>query len=54
MPGHPFTEIRELYSYRGSLWIGTLTSGCFYLDEPPGKEAAVHPFKIKAGVLDVL
>ncbi|HQW92275.1 MAG TPA: two-component regulator propeller domain-containing protein [Ferruginibacter sp.] len=49
LPGHPFTEIRELYSYRGSLWIGTLTSGCFYLDEPPGKEAAVHPFKIKAG-----
>ncbi len=49
LPGYPFSEIKELFSYRGSLWIGTLTSGCFYIDEQPRNKAFGHSFKINIG-----
>lgn len=33
LAGHAFPEIKEMYSYDKKLWIGTLSGGCFYVDE---------------------
>lgn len=38
---YPFSEIRELYSYRNVLWIGTSTQGCFYI-EHVDRDPVVH------------
>jgi ligand-binding sensor domain-containing protein len=43
-PEYSFAEIRELFSYRNKLWIGTLTKGCFYMDVADGN---IKPFKIQ-------
>ncbi|MEO6540194.1 MAG: histidine kinase, partial [Ferruginibacter sp.] len=43
-PEYSFAEIKELFSYRDKLWIGTLTKGCFYMD---GSDGDIHPFKIQ-------
>jgi len=43
-PEYRFAEIKELFSYRDKLWIGTLTKGCFYMD---GAEGNIQPFKIQ-------
>ncbi|MEO7306518.1 MAG: two-component regulator propeller domain-containing protein, partial [Ferruginibacter sp.] len=43
-PEYSFAEIKELFSYRDKLWIGTLTKGCFYMD---GADGNIHPFKIQ-------
>lgn len=45
LSGYIFPDIKELFSYRGSLWIGTQAEGCFYIDGIPGATASVHPFK---------
>ncbi|HEX2683268.1 MAG TPA: two-component regulator propeller domain-containing protein, partial [Ferruginibacter sp.] len=41
-PEYNFAEIKELISYRDKLWIGTLTKGCFYMDDE-----TIRPFKIQ-------
>jgi ligand-binding sensor domain-containing protein/anti-sigma regulatory factor (Ser/Thr protein kinase) len=33
MAGHALPEIKEMFSYDGKLWIGTLSGGCFYIDK---------------------
>jgi len=37
---YQFPQIRELYSYNNALWIGTMTAGCLYINDPvPAKES---------------
>jgi len=41
LPFHPdyiFPQIRELYSYRHALWIGTMAEGCLYITNPVYKK----------------
>ncbi|WP_236979330.1 ligand-binding sensor domain-containing protein [Membranihabitans maritimus] len=42
--GVNFSEIKELYSFRDRLWIGTYTKGCFYM-EGFGREGTVKRFE---------
>ncbi|OJW40775.1 MAG: hypothetical protein BGO56_08050 [Sphingobacteriales bacterium 48-107] len=42
LPQHRFAEIKELYSFNGSLWIGTLTAGCFYISDSLTAAASVR------------
>ncbi|OSZ80585.1 hypothetical protein CAP36_04860 [Chitinophagaceae bacterium IBVUCB2] len=42
---HSFPEIKELFSYRNSLWIGTQSEGCFFVDDLDGQNSVIHPFK---------
>ena len=49
LEGFSFPEIKELHSYRGSLWIGTLTGGCFYIEEPIMQLSNVKHFETGAG-----
>jgi ligand-binding sensor domain-containing protein/anti-sigma regulatory factor (Ser/Thr protein kinase) len=51
-PFHPeflFPEIKELYSYDKSLWIGTLTGGCFLVNELSNVKDTIVRFKINTG-----
>jgi ligand-binding sensor domain-containing protein len=41
-------EIRELFSFRGRLWLGTQTEGCLYA-EGPLDDLVFHPFTPAAG-----
>jgi ligand-binding sensor domain-containing protein/anti-sigma regulatory factor (Ser/Thr protein kinase) len=41
MQQHDFPEIRELYSYRDALWIGTLTKGCYFIQDG---DTSIHSF----------
>jgi ligand-binding sensor domain-containing protein/anti-sigma regulatory factor (Ser/Thr protein kinase) len=41
MQQHSFPEIRELYSYRDALWIGTLTKGCYFIQD---SDSSIHSF----------
>ncbi|HET9430038.1 MAG TPA: two-component regulator propeller domain-containing protein, partial [Chitinophagaceae bacterium] len=49
LPQYSFPEIRELYSYRGSLWIGTLATGCLLADNLFKPDASVQSFGINKG-----
>jgi len=42
LPQHRFEEIKELYSFNGALWIGTLTEGCFYIPGDLTTATTVH------------
>lgn len=46
---HSFSEIRELFSYRNTLWVGTSTEGCFYINTPLEAAQNIHPFLSTAG-----
>ena len=39
---HRFAEIKELYSFNGSLYVGTLTEGCFYIPGNLTAASTVH------------
>lgn len=45
LPQHAFPEIKTLFSYDSTLWIGTLTAGCYYITEPVTDAANIHLFK---------
>jgi ligand-binding sensor domain-containing protein len=44
LSGHNFPEIKEMYSYDSKLWIGTLSGGCFFVDQ----EKNIHDFPANA------
>ncbi len=44
---HFIPEIRELFSYQGALWVGTLTEGCYIINNPVDQKDNISPFKIK-------
>ena len=46
-PQYFFPEIRDLFSYQGGLWIGTLTQGCFVINGAVEQTANIAPFKIQ-------
>jgi ligand-binding sensor domain-containing protein/two-component sensor histidine kinase len=45
----PIPEIKELFSYRQALWIGTLTQGCFFINDPLADSSVIKPLKINTG-----
>ena len=34
---YPFPQIRELFSYNETLWVGTMAEGCYYIKHPVEK-----------------
>lgn len=48
-PGFPFAQIRELFSYQEALWIGTMTSGCYVVENPQEPKANILLSKIASG-----
>lgn len=46
---YPIPEIKELFSYRQALWIGTLTQGCFIINDPITDSSVIYPFKLNTG-----
>lgn len=48
IPNYSFPEIKELYSYRDALWVGTLAQGCYYLDGTLSSSKDVHEFPLPA------
>lgn len=40
--GVKFSEIKELYSFRDQLWVGTYTKGCYYIEDFGSENHVVH------------
>lgn len=49
LKGYIFPEIKELYSYRNALLIGTLTKGYYTIQGSLSDSANIHPFKTVPG-----
>jgi len=49
LPSYHFPEIKELYSFNGALWIGTLTGGCYYAEAPIKAASDIRHFETGAG-----
>ena len=47
MESHKFPEIRELYATDSTLWIGTITAGCFSVNDPLSKDAVPLAFSME-------
>ncbi len=41
-----FPEIKELYSFREALWVGTLSEGCYYIDGTLSSPGDIHEFSL--------
>ncbi|WP_344976843.1 sensor histidine kinase [Compostibacter hankyongensis] len=48
-PSYYFPEIKALHSFNGALWIGTLTGGCYYIEDPINGVSNIKHFKTGAG-----
>lgn len=48
LQGYDFPEIKDLYSYKDALWVGSL-NGCFYINGKMNSIADVQHFKTIAG-----
>lgn len=44
-----FPEIKEIVSYKNALWIGTLNSGCFYIENDMKSLSDIHRFQEMEG-----
>jgi len=51
LPQYAFPEIKTLFSYDNTLWIGTLTAGCYFITDSIEHTANIHSFNaITSGV----
>ena len=46
---YPFPQIRELFSYNNTLWIGTMAEGCYYINDPVEKKENIISSKLFLG-----
>ncbi|WP_018630997.1 ligand-binding sensor domain-containing protein [Niabella aurantiaca] len=49
LPAYHFPEIKDLYSFNSSLWVGTLTGGCYYIEAPMAQVSNIKHFETGAG-----
>ncbi len=49
LSGFSFPEIKELFSYHDNLWIGTISEGCLFIQNPVDENSPVKSFNKVAG-----
>ena len=48
---YPFPQIRELFSYSNTLWIGTMAAGCYYINNPVQNKENIKAWdKVPGGI----